>query len=122
MISELLSMGGRRHGQEEHLPSPGKCTKLDSLHLQHFGSHMKAPDPVGELIALLRLHLDLRGRFATEKEGHNGESREEWRGLEGMDCMTSVHQASVLNNNTDISKVINRFEQNPQRLQLLLRD
>jgi len=90
-------MGGRRHGQEEHLPSPGKCTRLDSLHLQQFGSHIKAPDPVGELIALPRLprsHLDLNGRFAAEKEGHNGESREEWRGLEGMDCMTSVHPSS----------------------------
>ena len=28
-------------GKRGHLPSPGKCTGVDLLHLQHFGSHKK---------------------------------------------------------------------------------
>ena len=75
--------------------------------------------------------------FAAEEKGYNGESRAEWRGREGMQwtdwrrtgergikekriariptelCMMSIHQANVWNNNAVISKVIDRFGQNP---------
>ena len=40
-LINVMGEGTRRYGQEEHLPSNGKCTRLHSLQLQNYGSHKK---------------------------------------------------------------------------------